>query len=272
MSNPRLDIIIHPNAVVALSSHIYIETTTDLLHPESSSPSSQSSQSPPVTIKLIIAGGNLFHPQSRLILIPPESQNNNTTTIQTNDEQQGGLVVVRIGENNVFEEECTILLDLRTMNQSSPSPSSEDEESVVTTIIESYNQFAPRSSVRSTHIGNANIFQPLCRLTIPTIKNGNIFGSTLQITIGSGATANDLVFVDDDEPTNDAGASFFQEKVLYMVRADKQQPDVNRHVVRPHVHGMKRNMRVVGLILGATRTLVRKNHRLMAETTPAVSS
>jgi len=263
MSNPRLDIIIHPNAVVALSSQIYIETTTDLLHPESSSPSSQSSQSPPVTIKLIIAGGNLFHPQSRLILIPPESQNNTTTT-QTNDEQ-GGLVVVRIGENNVFEEECTILLDLRTMNQSP----SEDEESV-TTIIESYNQFAPRSSVRSTHIGNANIFQPLCHLSIPTIKNGNIFGSTLQITIGNGAT-DDLSFV-DDEPTNDAGASFFQEKVLYMVRADKQQPDVNRHVVRPHVHGMKRNMRVVGLILGATRTLVRKNHRLMAETTPAVSS
>jgi len=241
MISNSLDIIIHPNAVVAVSSQISIET--DL-------PPASTSLSPPVNIKLIVAGGNLFHPHSRVILIPPSAESHNTPT-----QNNGQGLVVRIGENNVFEEECNIILDLRKMKEST------SEEGSVINIIGSYNQFAPRSYVRSNHIGNANIFQPMCHLDIPNIKNGNIFGSTLQVNIG----ANDLFLVDD----NHDATNFFQEKVMYMV-SDKQT-EVNRQVVRPHDHGMKRNMRVVGLVLGATRNIVQMNHRLMAET-PDVSS
>jgi len=240
MSNP-LDVIIHPNAVVAVSSQISIET--DL-------PQLSTSQSPPTIIKLIVTGGNLFHPHSRLLLIPPSPESQNTLT--RND---GEGLVVRIGENNIFEEECNIILDLRKVKYYA------SKEGSVIDIIGSYNQFAPLSHVHSNHIGNANIFQPMCHLDIPDIKNGNIFGSTLKVN-----TDSDGLFLVDDN--NDA-ANYFQEKVMYIVN-DKQN-ELNRQVVRPHAHGMKRNMRVVGLLLGATRSIIQKNHRLMAET-PDVSS
>jgi len=232
MSSSFLEIIIEPNAIVALSSQLHLETSGESASPPSSP-----------NIKLVIAGGNLLHPHSRLSIIPPPHVTQNET------ESQGESLVIRIGENNVFEEECDVILDLR---QAGKKKSKEDVETIVN-IIGSYNQFAPRCHVRSNRIGSANIFQSMCNLEIPYIKNGNIFGNMLQV-------------IDVDEE----GQSF-QEKTLFIVSNNEKQIDSRQQLIRPHKHGMKKNMREVGLLLGSTRKLVQKNHRIMAVTSEVSS-
>lgn len=169
------------------------------------------------TIKLIIASGNVFHPNVRISFIPPQLQTD---------------IIIRVGENNIFEEESLLILDL-----SQHDGTSTDELQLVG----SYNQFAPRCKVQCRSIGNANIFNPLCDLELSTIKSGNIYQSSVKIH-------NQLVV--------------HQENVCFlMTEDDDHSHDLVR--TRAHSRGVQVNMSEVSLLLVAARKIVQDNHRIL---------
>ena len=143
----EMNIVIEPNATVAIHSSISLEKTS---LPESISTNQ---------VTVVIAGGNVFHPFSELLIIPPQSS-------EARDSDNTDEIKVRIGENNLFEEGCKVVLDLNTDQISG---------------IGSYNQFAPLCHVQATRIGNGNVFESKSRVSVTAVQNGSIFSLFVQI-------------------------------------------------------------------------------------------
>lgn len=119
-------------------------------------------------IKLVISKGNVFHPHSNLILISPLR----SIKKEEND------VVVRISENNLFEEGCNVIIDLNLIIKENNNKEEEEEEQVQQ-IIGPYNLFAPKSCITCGSIGSGNVFEAACDVRSHFIGNGNVFGPTI---------------------------------------------------------------------------------------------
>jgi hypothetical protein len=181
--------------------------------------SSDSKHENDATIKVIIASGNVFHPNARISIIPPQLQSD---------------IIIRIGENNLFEEESLLVLDLSQQQDEGSSAGGELQ------VMGSYNQFAPRCKVQCQSIGNANIFNPLCDLMLSSIKSGNVYQSSVKI--------HDLLVV-------------HQEKVCFRMTEDDDSHDSVR--IRNHTRGVQVNVSEVSLLLVVARKIVQKNHRIL---------
>lgn len=219
-----LEIEIEQNALICKSSQILLGGQAD----------SNITKSDKSKIKLIIESGNVFHPNARLVIIPP-------TTLANNEASDSNAleVIIRIGTNNLFEEESQCIFDLSQF----PTKSGESVESV--SIVGSYNHFAVGSQVNCQFIGNANIFNPKCDVWVPTIKNGNIFQSCVKVR---GKT-------EEQDITN-----VYQEKICYLFG---EYEDSVGFTSRKHVNGVKKNMTKVSLLLNVSKNALHKYHRLV---------
>lgn len=180
--------------------------------------SSDSKHENDATIKVIIASGNVFHPNARISIIPLKSQSD---------------IIIRIGENNLFEEESLLILDLSQREGGSSAGELQ--------LVGSYNQFAPRCKVQCKSIGNANIFNPFCDLVLSSIKSGNIYQSYVKI--------HDLFVV-------------HQENVCFLMKEDDNQSH-DPFRIRDHTRGVQTNVSEVSLLLVAARKIVQKNHQIL---------
>ena len=222
-----LEIEIEQNALICKSSQILLGGQAD----------PNITKSDTSKIKLIIESGNVFHPNARLVIIPPKTLANNEAS-----DSNALEVKIRIGTNNLFEEESQCIFDLSQF----PAKAGESVESV--SIVGSYNHFAVGSQVNCQFIGNANIFNPKCDVWVPTVKNGNIFQSCVKVR-GK---------MEEQDITN-----VYQEKICYLVGEYGEYEDSVGFTNRKHANGVKKNMTEVSLLLNASKNALHKYHRLM---------
>jgi hypothetical protein len=246
---PTFELILEPNATVALSSHINLVDfdSEKIIDSEPESDSGTASETTkPHCLNLVIANGNVIHPYSTIHIIPPKSLSCDLT--------------FRVGDNNLFEEQCRVTIDLSNFEVQDTNADGTDEGAApkekkltVHSIMGSYNQFGPRSKVRASSIGNSNIFKPLCDLTLGRIKHGNVFQVGAQIDVN----APKISLAKDDTD--------FDEKVVFVLNQSNGIDDMSgRHqLVRSHLHGVKKNMADVSLLLLAARKIIEKHHRIL---------
>ena len=266
MLNKALEIKIEHNAYVCQSCRISL--SEDIDH-NNSNVNGNGNVNGTAKIKLIIGSGNVFHPNARLTIIPPPPPNNSTIdNDSTNDND--AEITVRIGSNNLFEEESHCILDLSHMNilqnnddNDIDNDDNADEERIHTAM-GSYNQLSAGAQLKCTSIGNANIFHPKCNVSAsasasasesaPVIQNGNIF----QACFHNGT--------DNGDNNGDASVPvMYQEKVCFLSGESlnfEHEPPVRK--IRNHTNGVQRNIREVSLLLNAAKRVVQKHHRLMA--------
>lgn len=169
-----------------------------------------------VRITLRILGGNVVHPNAIIQIVPP---------------LESGEYTLCIKENNLFEEESFLSINLRTL----------DPDTKEIAIVGSYNLFSSKSQVRCKSIGNGNIFHPCCKIDgVKEIKHGNVFQSTLVLESGSKV------------PINTDSMVFFRDNSRIGFRS------------RLHINGVEKNMNNVSLLLRAVRKILRAEHRLYA--------
>ena len=236
---PTFELILEPNATVALSSHINLVDldSEEIIGNEPESDTGTASETAkPHCLNLVIANGNVIHPYSTIHIIPPKSLSCDLT--------------FRVGDNNLFEEQCRVTIDLSNFEVQDGNV---DEPTKVHSIMGSYNQFGPRSKVRASSIGNSNIFKPLCDLTLGRIKHGNVFQVGAQLDVN----APKLSLAKDDTD--------FDEKVVFVLNQSNGISDVSgrNQLVRNHLHGVKKNMADVSLLLLAARKIIETHHRIL---------
>jgi len=244
-----LEIEIEQSAVVSQSTQISLAST----------PTSDSDSN--VRIKLTIGGGNVFHPNARITLVPP--------IVNTEDANGTGAqditIAVRIGPNNLFEEESHSIFDLSSSSKTNTNDNDDgndndnDNGNDILNIVGSYNQFAARSHLQCESIGNANIFNPKCNISIPLIRNGNIFQSCAQVKVlqeGQGGQGQGHGHGRQQQQPS------YQEQVCYQFSGPGQDEKICKQ--RNHINGVKKNIMEVSLLLSASRRVVQKYHRLMA--------
>ena len=249
-SIPKFELILEPNATVSLSSHaclVDFENEEVLLGIEPESDTDIiSATTKRHSLNLVISNGNVIHPYSTIQVIPPKVLKCDLT--------------IRVGNNNLFEEQCQVTIDLSDfelqgadIDEYGEGDSSTEKKLSAHTIMGSYNQFGPRSKVLASSIGNSNIFKPLCDLTLGKIKHGNIFQVGAQIDVNAPQT-----------PFN-KDQTEYDEKVVFVLNQSNGISDVSgrNQLVRNHLHGVKKNMADVSLLLLAARKIIETHHRIL---------
>lgn len=232
--NYSLCVTIEPTATVAASCSIILSDSNS-----SDSPPSVLSSTTQITV--VISAGNVFHPSSRLVINPPQSSLPTSTLPPSSDKDSSDAnIQLRISENNLFEEECMVTIDM-----DSTAVSFIDGSSVV---IGSYNQFAPKCEVKTQKIGNCNIFRSHSSANVPTIRNGNMFMSGVRVDAGnSSGICNDCVYF----ALQVSDVSIIKNRRKYKLETRNRKGN-----------GTKINMIEVSLLLDASRSIVCKNHPL----------
>mmetsp|Transcript_15119 Transcript_15119/g.18428 ORF Transcript_15119/g.18428 Transcript_15119/m.18428 type:complete len:304 (-) Transcript_15119:81-992(-) len=300
MSN--LHLIIESTALVAQSARIKVVqptsgtiVSTNILGDSSSPNNNNNTQN--ANVELMITHGNVFHPQSNLTIVLPVS----TTTTSNFDGGDGSTMYkISIGENNLFEEECNVILDLKSHY---PTKEEEGEEAATAkeslTLIGSYNLFTPKSHVQVHTIGNGNIFHPFCNLISSTsvftptnmnmkkrrhvvIGNGNMFNSFVTIH----STTQQENGINNDSDDGDMSLEcIYQNQVYFTISSASASvltstmegggtddyPNNNDEqslllMQRKHHNGVRKNMNEVRLLLNAAKRM-KEYHHMMSSTT-----
>mmetsp|Transcript_7824 Transcript_7824/g.7392 ORF Transcript_7824/g.7392 Transcript_7824/m.7392 type:complete len:230 (-) Transcript_7824:123-812(-) len=179
-------------------------------------------------VELSIDKGNVFHPGAELIIIVPSSRN-----------EEEKLMKACIGEDNLFEEKCSVILDLTN---------EEYDSSGDINIIGSYNKFSPLCRVKTSSIGDANIFESSCSVQYQ------------DSSIGNGNVVAPLVHITDIDKSN----LLAHETVLYNIG----EIIGGTHLVpkkRNHTNGIKQNKEEVRILLKIAGKTLKEHHNIMEE-------
>ncbi len=217
-------------------------------------------------IQFLITGGNVFHPNAKISIIPPSSP---TTT-----------VALKIGPNNLFEEECNVILDLSSIGGGGGDNENDDNnDNPPITMIGSYNHFAARCQVHiqaTRTMGNANIFNPKCKILLTTsgsshgeddggslstsnyshIKNGNLIQSSCCVRMNTSPIRSSTNSGDEID-------NGLQEAICYNLIQPHAMTSGARLVIRGNPNGVKKNIQEVSQLLGVSRIIVQKHHKLL---------
>mmetsp|Transcript_5803 Transcript_5803/g.7299 ORF Transcript_5803/g.7299 Transcript_5803/m.7299 type:complete len:234 (-) Transcript_5803:77-778(-) len=191
-------------------------------------------------VEITIGNGTVFHPESSLIVIP-KSEDNSTEGEEEKEAAPLTKSRVIIGENNLFEEECRVEIDLNLVDDDKTS----DNDPIQ--IIGNYNVFSPRSRVTTGRIGTANSFQSASHITSPTIGQGFVAGPLVRWNENRKNGMNDVVMFLMD---NGCGTTMSNGVVGGTVQ------------MRSRVNGTERNMKELDALLPAVRNVVKKNFDL----------
>lgn len=220
------EVIIESTALVTKSTDIQIISKTNT-NSNTTTSSSNTSTNKRITmdnvhVQLTITHGNMFHPHSKLtIIIPPlvipTSLSSQSSSSLYNNQKYN--LQLKIGEYNLFEEECNVTFELSSsyivsllhhvlveslqkeeveeveVEKVEKDVGKEEEEipSITLpfiTLMGSYNQFMPKCKVYTNQIGNGNIFHSfcdLCFITATTATANNSHGDNkMMMIIGNG--------------------------------------------------------------------------------------
>ncbi len=227
-----------------------------------------------VHLQLIISHGNIFHPQSKLTIVLP--------SVLKNKMKQKRVHQIKIGENNLFEEESHLILSLPLSSFQPNSNDEHEDENEIITVVGSYNQFAPKCQIytNGTTIGNGNIFHSFSTLHLKhnelIVGNGNIFNSFVSIGTKGG---NDERGSDSYQIESSSGGrrSYFQNQVFFMLSSassasasasvsSSSSKRPMKLMQRTNENGVRKNMVDVTLLLSATKKILQMNHALMSST------
>lgn len=227
-----------------------------------------------IHLQCIISHGNAFHPQSKLTIVLPSSLKKN--------EKIKKVLKIKIGENNLFEEESHVFLSLplSSLERNQEDEKNDDNVNEIFTVIGSYNQFAPKCQIHNngTTIGNGNIFHSFSTLHLKqnelVVGNGNIFNSF--VSIGEKRSDNDDSNSEGD-CQSESEKRYFQNQVFFVLSSVSvsvstsfsKQPNGKRPmklIQRTNENGVRKNMADVTLLLSVTKKILQMNHTLMSST------
>lgn len=250
-----IELTIEPGAVVAVSARISYSVCTgatdELVAPQSQRP-----------VRLVVGAGTVFHPSSGLTVIPPLAESG-----------EEGSLVLRVSDNNLFEEGSNVTLDLRMLNAKEVRRVKDTVE-----IIGRYNHFSALCSVTAGSVGSANIFGPLCRLYAASVGNGNAIGPTVFLDTTSQSNPSQqaldvsVLGCSSVYAIDDGSGSGYSDTSNSSSKKISSSGGCRFVQTRPYTNGIERNMNEIGAALRASRGAVKEHHRLASDGTKVTTA
>ncbi len=236
-------------------------------------------------VKLTISHGNVFHPYSKLTILLSKPISSTSTASSSSSSSTYHL---KIGENNLFEEDCHLILHVQCEDNDSNATTNntnddhhQEEIQETRLLVGSYNQFAPKCQVYTNQIGNGNLFHPFCNVQMDIIRSTsrtqrNVSDARNDLIIGNGNIFNAFVSIHETMKNDDyadgarpTGTIPYHNQVFFLLSSSPSSSFTTKKNLmrRTNDNGVRKNMADITLLQGAMKTIIQAHHQLMPSTT-----